>query len=165
MDTKGLAEYAEGVFAATTGLIKMIPEDKLDWKPDLENNWMTVGQLLEHLHTSTGFCMQCFIKDEWPIMSEEEMMPSAEKLPTVSSIAEALEKMEGDRQLTAQILADLSEEDYQNRLVTAPWNPQEKPLWQQLLYMVEHQVNHKATLFAYLKHMGVKVNTLNLYGM
>ncbi len=44
-------------------------------------------------------------------------------------------------------------------------NPASYPLWMQLLQMVEHQINHKAMLFAYLKLLGVEVNTMHLYGM
>jgi uncharacterized damage-inducible protein DinB len=165
MDTKGLAQYTEGVYTATVGLIKMIPEGKLDWKPADENNWMTVAQLLEHLHMATGFCMNGFINDTWPDMPHEDMLPTAEKCPAVASIEEALEKLDADRKLAADLLANLSEEDFQSKMVSAPWDPTPKPLWLSLLNMVEHQVNHKASLFAYLKLMGVKVNTMHLYGM
>lgn len=165
MDTKGLAQYSDKVYTATIGLMKLVPEDKLDWRPSDTNNWMTVGQLLAHLPTATGFCMNGFITGQWPEMPDEEMLPSAEKCPTVTSVAEAIEKIEADRQLAATLLADLSEEDFRNRMVAAPWNPTPTPLWQQLLFMVEHQINHKATLFAYLKLLGVEVNTMHLYGM
>ncbi len=165
MDTKGLAMYADQAFKATIGLVKMVPEDKLDWRPDDTNNWLTVGQLLAHLPTATGFCMNMFVTGEWPEMPESEMIPPAEKMPTVSSVSEAVEKLEADRQLAAKLLEELSEEDYSGKMVAAPWNPTPMPLWVQLLAMVEHQINHKAALFAYLKLLGVPVNTMHLYGM
>lgn len=165
MDTKGLAQYADQVYKATAGLMKLVPEDKLDWRPSDTNNWMTIGQLLAHLPEATGFCMNGFITGQWPEIPEGEMLLPAEKMPSVSSVGEALEKLEADRQLTAKLLADLSEDDFHNRMVTAPWNPAAMPLWSQLLHMVEHQVNHKAMLFAYLKLLGVEVNTGHLFGM
>ena len=165
MDTKGLSKYADDVFKATVGLMKMVPEDKLGWRPSEENNWMTVGQLLAHLPENTGLCMKGFIKGEWPVPAEgEEMLPTAEKMHAVSSVAEAVEKLQADRQLTADLLAELSEEDYKEKRVKAPWNPEPTPLWTQLLFMVEHQIAHKNMLFAYLKLLGVEVNTMHLYG-
>ncbi len=165
MNTEGLAQYADQVYKATIGLMKMVPENKLDWRPSDENNWMTVGQLLEHLTCSTGLCMKGFITGEWPEIPEGEMLPPAEKLPASPSVADAVEKTEADRKLTAGLLAELSDDDFDNRIVTAPWDPTEQPLWNQLFMMVEHQINHKASLFAYLKLLGVEVNTGHLYGM
>jgi len=165
MDTKGLAQYAGQVYKATAGLMKLVPADKLGWRPSETNNWMTLGQLLDHLSDSTGAGMKGFIAGQWPPVPEGESLPPATKMPSVSSMAQALEKLEADRKLTAKLLAELSEEDFSHRMVTAPWNPVAAPLWWQLLMMVEHQLNHKAMLFAYLKLLGVAVHTGYLYGM
>ncbi len=165
MDTNGLAQYADQIYAATIGLMKLVPSDKVDWRPADENNWMTIGQLLAHLPTATGFCMNGFINDEWPEMPEEDMLPSAKNMPSVSSMEEAIDKMQADRKLTAELLAELPEEDFQNQMTTAPWDPRPLPLWSRLLQMVEHQVSHKTTLFTYLKLLGAEVDTRHLYGM
>ena len=161
MDTKGLAGYANQVYRATSGLMKLVPEDKLGWRPDDTGNWMSVGQLFEHLTTATGFCINAFITDEWPDVE----MPQVDTMAALATVEEALEKLETDRLLTQKCLADLSEEDFSNKMVSAPWNPTPLPLWCQLLSMVEHQINHKAMLFAYLRLMGIEVNTMHLYGM
>jgi len=167
MDTKGLLQYANQVYKATAGLMKLAPADKLNWRPSGTNNWMTLGQLLDHLAEATGLGMKGFITGEWPPMPEEETgtLPPAEKMPSVSSVAAALDRLEADRNLTAKLLTNLSEDDFRNRMVTAPWNPTPLPLWSQLLLMVEHQINHKAMLFAYLKMLGIPVHTGHLYGM
>ena len=165
MDTKGLAQYADGVFKATEGLMRMVPEDKLGWKPSDDNNWMTAGQLLHHLPECTGLCMKGFITGEWPESPEGEMLPLAEKMPSAPTIADALERLKADRELTAGLLAELSQEDYNQKMVKAPWNPDPTPLWTQLVFMVEHQIAHKNMLFAYLKLLGIDVNTGHLYGM
>jgi len=165
MDTKGLAQYADQVYKATAGLMKLVPADKLDWRPSDTNNWMTTGQLLDHLTDATGIAIKGFITGQWPQVPEGATMPPASKMPSVSSVAKALEKLEADQKLTAKLLAGLSEEDFCQRMITAPWNPTAMPLWWQLLLMVEHQINHKAMLFAYLKLLGVAVHTGHLYGM
>lgn len=165
MDPKGLAQYANQVYRATAGLMKLVPADKLTWRPSDTNNWMTTGQLLAHLADATGAAMGGFITGKWPEMPEGEGLPPAEKMSSVASVGEALEKLEADRRLMEKLLADLSGDDFRKRMVTAPWNPTPLPLWMQLLLMVEHQINHKAMLFAYLKLLGVAVHTGHLYGM
>lgn len=165
MDTQGLAQYAGQAYKATAGLMKLVPDDKLGWRPAETGNWMTTGQLLEHLATSTGVGANSFVKDEWPDLPMEEMLPTLDKMAAVSTVEEALKKLEADRALTQKCLAELSEEDFSKKMAAAPWNPTTLPLWRQLLLMVEHQINHKAMLFAYLKLMGVEVNTGHLYGM
>ena len=167
MNAQGLAEYADQVYKATAGLVKMVPEKKLNWRPAETNNWMTMGQLLDHLASATGRPMQGFITGQWPEMpgAEDGMLPPAEKWPSVWTVAEALRKLEADRRLTAQLLADLPDEDFRGRMVAAPWNPAPLPLCSQLLHMVEHQISHKTMLFAYLKLLGVEVTTGHLYGM
>jgi uncharacterized damage-inducible protein DinB len=165
MNTQGLAQYAGQVYKATAGLMKLVPDDRIDWKPADTNNWMTTGQLLEHLISATGVCINGFVTGEWPPMPEDGMMTSAEKTPTVTSVDDALERLETDRVLAMKLLDEMSEDDFSNKTVTAPWNSVPMPMWCQLLQMVEHQINHKAMLFAYLKLMGVEVNTAHLYGM
>ncbi len=170
MNTKGLADYAEGVYRATMTLFDLVPEDKLDWRPSDKNNWWTTSQLLMHLTTATGVCMKGFITGEWPEMPEfegceEGVLPPAEVFPTVASVAEAKRMLEEDRKLAATQLAELSDDDFSNKIVTAPWDPRPLPLWNQLLMSVEHQISHKTTLFGYLKLLGVDVNTGHLYGM
>lgn len=165
MDPKGLAQYAEQAYKATAGLMKLIPADKINWKPSQTNNWMTVGQLICHLSDSTGSAMESFVTGQWPPMPPDMALPTAEQMPTVSSVAEGLKKLEDDRRIMAKVLAALPEADFRGRMVTAPWNPTPMPLWTQLLLMVEHQITHKVMLFAYLKMLGVPVNTAHMYGM
>lgn len=168
MDTQGLLDYAESVYAATLGLMRLVPEDKLTWRP-ADGNWMTCGQLLAHLPEATGLCMNGFINDAWPPPPEaagDAMLPPAEAMPTVGSVAEAVQMLERDRDLARRLLTELSEDDFRNRIVTAPWAPdQPMPLWRALLEMVEHQSSHKVQLFFYLKLLGLPMNTFTLYGM
>jgi len=165
MDAKALSQYANQVYKATAGLMKLVPQDKLNWRPAAANNWLTVGQLLAHLTDATGAGMGGFITGKWPEMPAGEGLPPAEKMLSVASVGEAIEKLEADRQLMGTLLAGVSENDFRSRMVTAPWNPTPMPLGMQLLLMVEHQINHKMMLFAYLKLLGVAVHTGHLYGM
>jgi uncharacterized damage-inducible protein DinB len=166
MDAKGLAQYADQVYKATIGLMKMAPPDKLNWKPKETGNWLTLGQLLQHLSDSTGAPMKMFITGEWPQMPEgTEMIPPAEKMPTTSSVDAALKTIEADRAVMHEQLERLPDAEFRTRLTAAPWAPMQLPLWVWLLQMVEHQLNHKMMLFTYLKLLGIKVGTAELYGM
>jgi len=165
MDAKGLTQYANQIYKTTAGLMRMAPEDKINWKPSETNNWMTLGQLLQHLSDSTGMPMRCFVTGEWPPMPADasEMLPPAEKMPTAASVGEAIEKLEADRRVMEQVLADLPDADFRNRMASAPWAPVQLPLWVWLLMMVEHQMNHRTVLFTYLKLLGLPVTTEHMY--
>ena len=47
--TKTLEAEMENNYRAAEGLIKLVDKDKLSWKPATGANWMTTGQLLQHI--------------------------------------------------------------------------------------------------------------------
>ena len=49
-----LEQEIQSVYHATEGLVRLVDEDQLDWKPATGKNWMTVGQLLKHIPTACG---------------------------------------------------------------------------------------------------------------
>jgi len=163
MTPKDLAAYADGIYAASAGLIRLAPEDRWTWKPG-NQNYMTIGQLCFHLSEATGKTLRGFITGDWGKLPEEgEMLPSAEKLPSCTK-QEALARLEEDRKLMHQMLDSLPAEEFDRRIVSAPWGGQ-KPLWYYCMSMVEHLTAHKMQLFQYLKLLGQPVNTMHLYGM
>lgn len=168
MTPKQLAVYADGVYKATAGLIRMAPDDKWNWKPD-DPNSMTVGQLCTHLRNSTGMIIKGFVTGDWGMPAgadsgSEDMLPTAEKMPSLAK-DEVLQALEEDRLLTHEMLDSLPTEEFDNRMVFVPWANAEAPLWLMCLQMVEHQANHKAALYSHLKRLGQPVNTMHLYGM
>lgn len=171
--TELLGSEAEAAYKATEGLIDMLEDSTLDWKPSTGDNWMTTGQLLKHITTACGFCFRGFVTGDWGMpegvdvgeMSPEEMLPPAEKMPTVSSVEEAKKLFAEDKQLALDILAQTGEEKLANTTASAPWDPSELALGHRLLQMVEHLNQHKSQLFYYLKMQGKPVHTGNLWGM
>ena len=164
MSWKGtLTEQTKAAYHATEGLIALLSEEDLNWKPPSGENWMTVGQLLEHLAESCGILMRWFVTDAWDL-SDNEMLP-AEKMKTIGSLAEAKERLAADRQIALDTLADLTDDDLANRMVSAPWNPTPRPLGAQLAFMAAHLESHRSQLFYYLKLMGKPVHTGHLWGM
>jgi uncharacterized damage-inducible protein DinB len=164
------AEMAQ-TYNSTEKLIAMVEDSKLNWKPTTGSNWMTTGQLLCHIPDACGTCFKGFYTGDWGGTDVEgdvpvqEMLPPAEKLPSVSSVAEALERLAKDKELAHSILAQAGEEELATRMVTAPWNPQPMLLGHQLLGMVAHLEMHKNQLYYYLKLQGHPVNTMHMFGM
>ena len=163
----------KSAYAVTDGLMGLVDDSVLDWKPSPENNWMTTGQLLMHLTNACGACFKGFVTGDWGLpegvdlskLPPEEMLTPAEKMPTVGSVAEARKLLAEDRQTAFDMLESVSEEELANRKVAAPWSPVEQILGHYLLDMTGHLKQHKDQLFYYLKLQGKPVNTVHLYGM
>jgi uncharacterized damage-inducible protein DinB len=156
----------------TDKLFDFVEDDKLEWKPSQENNWMTMGQVLKHISEACGMGMKGFATGDWGMpdgmdmenMSMEEMIPPADKLPTLSSVAEARKLLAEDKQLAIDTLAACSEERLATEIATAPWDSMEMSLGNRMLQMVMHLMAHKSQLFYYLKLQGKPVNTHHLWG-
>jgi len=163
----------EYTYQVTEGLMNMVDEDQLDWKPSAGSNWMTMGQLLMHLTNACGAPIRSFITNDWRMpdgldlskLSPEEMMPPADKMPGVESVALAKQMIAEDRQMALDMLQQCSENDLNTRIATAPWDPTEMILGHRMLQMVMHLTSHKSQLFYYLKLQGKPVNTGHLWGM
>jgi hypothetical protein len=146
----------------------MAPEEQWAWKPG-EPNSMNLGQICTHLRDATGMPTKGFVTGDWgrapgAEVKEEDMLPTAERMPSLPK-AEVLKSLEEDRLLLHKMLDSLPTEEFDHKNVFVPWAQCEAPLWMMCLQMVEHQANHKAILFSYLKRMGLPVNTMHLYGM
>lgn len=166
----GAIEYNYGV---ADRLLDRVDDQQLEWKPESGSNWMTTGQLLHHITNACGASIKGFVTGDWGMpdgmdvsdMAPEDMLPPAESLPTVQSVAEAKQLLAEDKALAHEMLAQVSEEELANTIATAPWDPMELPLGQRMLQMVDHLKQHKGQLFYYLKLQGQPVTTGDLWGM
>jgi hypothetical protein len=171
--TELLKKEIEQAYKVTGGLLDLVDDNKLSWKPSTGGNWMTTGQLLKHITNACGACCRGFVTGDWGMpegmdagdMSPENMLPPAEKLPTVKSVAEAKKLLAEDKKVALEMLTKSGERDLTTRRVKAPWDPTEKMLGSCLLEMVGHLNSHKTQLFYYLKLQGKPVNTGHLWGM
>ena len=151
----------------------LVDDGKLDWKPETGTNWMTTGQLLKHIATSTGPCFLGFVTGDWKMpdgtdlaeMKPEDMLPPAEVLLTIDSVASARQELADDKKLTLEMLEKASDDDLDNKPAPAPWDPRPMILGHRLLAMVLHIMQHKGQLYYYLKLQGKPVNTGDLWGM
>lgn len=167
--TDVLLAEAEANYAIAEALFRRVSDDQLSWTPRGGRNWMTVGQLLMHCASyGCGKAVRGFVTGDWGAEVEdptdENHVPPAQALPSVTSVAEALELLDLDRQLALRSIRAAGEEDLLEDPVAAPWGGPEMPLFQQILRMIAHLAQHKGQLFYYLKLMGRDVDTSDLWG-
>ncbi|MHC4954233.1 MAG: DinB family protein [Planctomycetota bacterium] len=171
--TELLNNEIEEVYGATDQLMSLVGGNELEWKPETGENWMTMGQLLQHLPTACGLCMRGLFTGDWGLpegqsfedMAPEDMLPTADRMPTAESVAKARHELAADKAVALAMVAEAGEEKLANETITAPWDPRPVLLGKQFLGMVGHLKQHKGQLFYYLKLMGKPVNTHTLYGM
>jgi uncharacterized damage-inducible protein DinB len=165
-----LKREVEHTYTVTDKLIELADDDKLDWKPSTGSNWMTTGQVLMHVTNACGAGFRGFVTGDWGLpegmdaseLTPEEMLPPAEKLPSVGSVAEAKRLLAEDKQLALGMLARCKEDELAHKIIQAPWSPVTMVLGHYLLEMVDHLKSHRSQLFYYLKLQGKPVNTGNL---
>jgi hypothetical protein len=172
--TQLITSEMETTYAVTDKLMAMLEDGELGWKPATGTNWMTAGQLLMHLTSACGMCCRGFVTGDWGMpeggcaedVPPEDMLPKAEKMPTVATVAQAREALAADKLLGLAMVAQAGEDQLGSHLVSAPWDQgADKLLGKHLLEMVNHLALHKAQLFYYLKLMGRPVDTMSLWGM
>ena len=170
--TKLLNSEIEYTYGVTERLIDKVDKNKLSWKPATGKNWMTTGQLLMHISNACGACCRGFVTGDWGMpegvdfssLPLEAMLPPAEKLPRVKSVAEAKRLLKADRELALAMVKKAGEKRLAKEPAPAPWDPSKMILGQRLLSMVAHLNSHKGQLFYYLKLQGKPVNTHDLWG-
>lgn len=167
-----LKREIESAYKTTEGLVDLVDDSMLDWKPSTGENWMTMAQLLKHIGDGCGAGMKGFVTGDWGIpeeamkeMTPEDMLPPAEKMPFVKGVDEAKNLLAEDKKTAYEILASCTEEKLASEPAPAPWDPNEMILGHRLLQMVQHLDSHKHQLFYYLKLMGNPVNTSHLWAM
>ena len=72
-------EYALSAFRPAESLLKMIPADKLDWKPGPD--FMTMGQLICHLGDGIGTELRMLVNNSWPKPEEMSEAMKQGKMP------------------------------------------------------------------------------------
>ena len=163
-----LIEEAETSYTLAEHLFRRVADDELAWRPGEGRAWMTMGQLLMHCaRFGCGKAIRGFVEGDWgPAPADagtEVHVPPPAALPSVTSVSQALELLDEDRCLALRCIAAVDDADLFGTSLTAPWGGGERPLFQQLLHMIAHLVQHKGQLFYYLKLMGKDVSTADLW--
>jgi DinB superfamily len=143
----------------TEHLITLVPPDKLEWSPRPDS--LRVCDLLGHLlECLAGFC--ALLHKLAP-----ERLAHFERLRELEvnhccGIDEALSRVKDYSGHIREGFAILSDEDLSRRLPTVFVSEGEAALTL-LLGNLEHLINHKHQLFTYLKLLGMRVSTTDLY--
>jgi hypothetical protein len=152
-------QYVLDSFRPAESLLKMVPADKLDWKPG--PTFMSLGQLICHMSGGVGGELRMLVTGNWPKPEEMEGAMQQGSMPSCN-VQEALANLESDKSVLREVLAGVTEEDFRNRIVSVPWGWESK-MERMALDFREHFINHKMQLFTYLKLLGFPVNTNTLY--
>jgi uncharacterized damage-inducible protein DinB len=132
----------------TSHLIGLVPAERLDWRPQ-PGDW-TTGELIGHLlDCMSGFCA---------VLAAAE----PQRLAHFAKLRETPGSIESFRSHIEEGFALLTDADLARRVPTV-FVAQGEPILTLLLGNLEHLINHKHQLFAYLKQMGVRVATPDLY--
>jgi hypothetical protein len=165
--TELLKGEMESAYGASEKLLAKVNDQMLNWKPSTGSNWMTTGQLMMHLSSACGATSKGFATGDWGMPHDASpggMLPPAETMSTVKSVAECRELLKADKKVAFETLAKCSEADLAGKPAPAPWDPTPMNLGLRLLQMTEHLKMHKGQLFYYLKLQGLPVNTMDLWG-
>jgi len=166
---EAVREKVRETIERTEHLIGMTPSGQLDWRPriagekqtDSEGQAIDLGHLLGHLLTCVaGFCagFQAAFPEKLGEMerlrglSVDHSCTPEEAKKRIAIYAAAIEKA----------FACCREEDLGRRVKTV-FVPEGETLMTLLLGNLEHLMNHKYQLFFYLKMLGVKAGTEDLY--
>ena len=141
-------------------LIELLPEDRLDWKPEMAGSW-TAGLLLGHLlECLAGMCAVLYTAKPERLAHFLRLR----ELPVNHACGreEARRRIGEYREHIGQGFSALEDADLAHSIPTV-FVPQGEPLMTLLLGNLEHLINHKHQLFTYLKLMGVGVSSADLY--
>jgi hypothetical protein len=141
-------------------LAGLIPGDRLDRPLDAPGGW-TAGELLGHLlDCMAGLCAALYAAEPQKLAHFQQLR----KLPVNLSVSprEFRARLEAYRASIAEGFALLDDAGLARSIPTI-FVPEGVTLLTLLLGNLEHLINHKRQLFEFLKRMGVKVGTGDLY--
>lgn len=167
-----LLDETQNIYGITGKLFKKVTNDDLVWKPASGTNWMTTGQLLMHCaNFGCGKAVRGFVRGDWGLAENDtenidvkQHVPPVSVLPAVQCVKEACYLLEQDKILAVSCINEVKEEELLTKKTIAPWGGPKNTLFQHLMLMIAHLVQHKGQLFYYLKLMGRDVNTQDLWG-
>lgn len=143
----------------TEHLIRLIPPDRVAWNPQWPCGSSDIGHLLGHLlDCLAGFCAA--FHAAFPRQLESALALRSLPVNHFCLPDEALDRMQAYAGCIEEGFALCGVEDLSRMLPTVFATESLATL---LLGNLEHLINHKYQLFAYLKVMGVPVTTADIY--
>jgi uncharacterized damage-inducible protein DinB len=159
MTLQNYLSYFDDVVRPTEQMFRLIPPDKLEWKPTDKS--FTLGQQIAHLSGALGVYAHGIASGDWGFKSMRERFVQNRHTPTMP-VEDAIRLLNENHAEFRRVVGALSEEEFSTGEVDTPQLGR-TPRWRVAMLAIEHHINHKAELFMSLKFMGVAVNTRNLY--
>lgn len=160
MNIHDYLKYFDDLIPPTESLFRMVPSDKLEWKPT--ENSFSIGQQMAHIAGALEVYGHGIADGTWGFTSMRERFLMNRRAPSATT-EEAVEALHQRYAQFKSLVGALSEEEFNHGEVEAPQFGKRTPRWRVAMLAVEHHVTHKAELFMCLKMIGVKVHTGHLY--
>ncbi len=144
----------------TAHLVCLVPANRVDWTPSYSGGWAVEALLGHLLECLAGFCAVLFAIE--PERLAHFTALRSLKVNCACSPAETLKSIAVYRARIEEGFALLADSDLSKSVPTV-FVEHGEPALTLLLGNLEHVVSHKHQLFTYLKEMGVKVGTSDLY--
>lgn len=159
MTLQNYLKYFDDVVQPTEQLFRMIPPDKIDWKPTESS--FSLGQQIAHISGALSVYARGISKGEWGFKSMRERFVLNRHTPSLT-VDEALVELKKGCDEFKSLIGSLSEREFDDEQIDSPQLGR-APRWRLAMLAIEHHLNHKAELFMSLKLLGASVNTGNLY--
>jgi hypothetical protein len=146
-------------------LLACIPADQMAWRPEWPtaepSNGMPLSRLLGHLLSClAGFCAALYAADSVRLAHFNRLRELPVGHPC--GVDEARQRIRDYMVHLEEGFALLTDADLGRQIPTV-FVPEGEALLTLLLGNLEHFINHKYQLFAYLKALGVPLSTRDLY--
>ncbi len=151
--------YFDQMMKPTEPLFRMVPPEKLDWKPS--ENSFTAAQLMAHMAGALAMYGKGISRGDWGFKSMKEIFLFNRRTPAIA-IEEVVASLRKNYEEFRSLVGGLTQEEFDRGEIETPQMGR-VPRWRAAMLAIEHHVNHKAELFMYLKFMGVRVHTGHLY--
>ena len=144
----------------TEHLLRLIPPEKIDWRPDWPGA-RPLAELLGHLlDCLAGLCAVLYAAE--PQKLAHFAAVRGRPVNQRCGVDEARERVQEYMRHIEEGFALLTDQDLARRIPTV-FVPEGEALLTLLLGNLEHLINHKQQLFLYLKVLDVPVGTADLY--
>ncbi len=153
-------DYAAKQLAPTEPMFLLVPPEQKDWKPTEDS--FTAGQMMHHMASALRFNGNGILKNEWALPSLRHVFVTNRKTPS-APVEECVNLYRETSKFFLDIFTTMSDEEFQTAEVDSVQLGRVQK-WRISLFALDHHLNHKAELFMYLKLMGVKVTSKELYG-
>jgi uncharacterized damage-inducible protein DinB len=152
MNRDDFLSYFEQVRARTTGVVRAIPPDKIEWT--CRQGDFTLGDLARHIATTERYIFaECACGH--PSRYKSCGRDLADGLDNVIAFMERMHSESMD------IFRGMTDEDFLKKGTS----PEGKPVtaWRMLRAMLEHEAHHRGQMYVYLGILGAPVPSL--YGL